>query len=262
MGNVNGEPQHVLEAMVRLVNEYKMYVDLDLIFDSNEDFLYRQKGQLKLDNSIIEEFVPWLVRPPSVPELGTEIDVGPNKCFSAVYFSSSITRPGRGGGLKIRSKNQDFAISRRVHVRSSYTPDFAEYAQDQTFVAHVAAEIKTNLDKTMFQEACATAHDVKSAAPGSKYYLICEWLDMTPLSTAPTDIDEVLILRKAKRLNANLRQHFSTSEGRRRHRQIFEEYLRNNPLRSAVFQRFLDHINALLREQDPGEEDVLVQGFF
>lgn len=262
MRNVAGEPQHVLESMVRLLNDYKTYVDLDLIFDSDEDFLYRQKGQLKLDNSIVEEFLPWLIRPPLVAALGTEIEVGPNRCFSAVYFSSSISRPKRGGGLKIRSKNQDFAISRRVYIRSSYAPEFGQYSQDQTFISHVAAEIKTNLDKTMFQEACATAHDVKSAAPGSKYYLLCEWLDMTPLSTAPTDIDEVLILRKAKRINSNVREHFAKSEGRRHHRQFFEEYLTNNPLKAEVFHRFLDHINALLREQDPDEDDALIQGFF
>ena len=53
----------------------------------------------------------------------------------------------------------------------------------------------------MFQEACATAHDVKAAVSGASYYLLCEWLDMTPLSTAPTDIDEILLLRKAKRIN-------------------------------------------------------------
>lgn len=38
---------------------------LDLIFDNLSDFLYRQKGQLKLDNSIIEEFLPWLLAPPT-----------------------------------------------------------------------------------------------------------------------------------------------------------------------------------------------------
>src|SRR5258707_5790168 len=53
-------------------------------------------------------------------------------------------------------------------------------------------------DKTMFQEACATAHDTKSAVAGAKYYLLCEWLDMTPVSTAPTDID-----RKSTRLNSS-----------------------------------------------------------
>lgn len=39
--------------MVELLNEYRIYIDVDLVFDSQADFLYRQKGQLKLDNSVI-----------------------------------------------------------------------------------------------------------------------------------------------------------------------------------------------------------------
>jgi len=148
-----------------------------------------------------------------VSNLSGDVSVGPNRCFSAIYFVSGITRPERGGGLKIREKDQDFTVSRRLYVRTSHSAEFTSFAEDNTYLAHIAAEIKTNLDKTMFQEACATAHDVKSAVAGSKYYLICEWLDMIPLSTAPTDIDEALILRKAKRLNSNVRKHFSTSGG-------------------------------------------------
>jgi hypothetical protein len=45
-----------LKQLVKLFNGYKFYIDVFLIFDSQDDFLYRQKGQLKLDNSIIEEF--------------------------------------------------------------------------------------------------------------------------------------------------------------------------------------------------------------
>ncbi len=254
--------EDLLAEMVRLMNDYKTYVDVDLIFDSTENFLYRQKGQLKLDNSIIEEFLPWLVRPPLVSNLGDDVFVGPKRCFSAIYFMSGITRPERGGGLKIRAKDQDFTVSRRLYVRTSHREDFASFAQDNTYLAYIAAEMKTNLDKTMFQEACATAHDVKSAVPGSKYYLICEWLDMTPLSTAPTDIDEALIMRKAKRVNSNVRKHFSTSAGRQDARAMFTDYLSVNPLRVEVFQRLLDHINGLLDETEPVEADVLEQGFF
>ncbi len=86
----------------------------------------------------------------------------------------------------------------------------------ETHIGFVVAECKTNLDKTMFQEACATAHDVKAAVSGARYYLLCEWLDMTPLSTAPTDINEILLLRKAKRINSNVRSKYAISRGGRR----------------------------------------------
>ena len=37
---------------VRVLNEYRSFLDLEVVFDSQDDFLYRQKGQLKLDNSV------------------------------------------------------------------------------------------------------------------------------------------------------------------------------------------------------------------
>lgn len=50
-----------LKRMIEAVNEYRIRMDIDLIFDSQDDWLYRQKGQIKLDNSVIEEFLPRLV---------------------------------------------------------------------------------------------------------------------------------------------------------------------------------------------------------
>jgi hypothetical protein len=126
----------------------------------------------------------------------------------------------------------------------------------------VTAECKTNLDKTMFQEATATAHDVKSAVPGAKYYLLCEWLDMTPVSTIPTDIDEVLILRKAKRISSNIRGAFNTNLSRIDKREWYREFLLSHPFSLDVFDRFIGHIDNLINNEDPLEEDVLNEGFF
>ncbi len=49
LGQVTGTADEVLTKMVALLNEYRNYIDVDLVFDSPNDFLYRQKGQLKLD---------------------------------------------------------------------------------------------------------------------------------------------------------------------------------------------------------------------
>ena len=43
--------------LTRLFNAYKDEIEVDLISKSQSPFLIRQKGQLKLDNSIIEEFL-------------------------------------------------------------------------------------------------------------------------------------------------------------------------------------------------------------
>ena len=104
-------------------------------------------------------------------------------------------------------------------MRASFDDGFrSEYTDTrQTYIAYVAAELKTNLDKTMFQEATATSHDLRIAAPGSHYFLICEYLDMTPISSAGTDIDEVLVLR-GRRIGSQNRKNYSNAEYRRTHR--------------------------------------------
>lgn len=118
-----------------------------------------------------------------------------------------------------------------------------------------------NLDKAMFQEAAATSHDLKIAVPAARYYLICEFLDMTPISSAGTDIDEVLVLRR-KRLASNKRAQHSTSANRVRLRNEYIDYLDKNPIREDMIQRFVDHLRSLLTRRDPGESDVLERGYF
>lgn len=60
---INAETvDELVEKLVAELNTYKNYIDINLIFDSEEDFLYRQKGQLKLDNTVIEEFMPIFVK--------------------------------------------------------------------------------------------------------------------------------------------------------------------------------------------------------
>ena len=260
MAAVEGSRQEIVEQLVNLFNTYKFYVDFELIFSSPEDFLYRQKGQLKLDNTVIEEFLPHLAFK-AFPEL-SGVNFGPTKCFSAAYFKTSLQAVTNGGGLSVRTKDQDFAISKKLYIKSSHDETFASTDSVETFLGYVTAECKTNLDKTMFQEATATANDVKSALPGAKYFLLCEWLDMTPVSTAPTDIDEVLLLRKAKRISSNIRKSFNTHAGRMAKADWYKDYLVNNPFDNDVFLRLIGHIESLLSDEDPAENTVLEDGFF
>lgn len=252
-----------LERMVNLLNEYRKRMDIDLIFDSQDDWLYRQKGQIKLDNSIIEEFLPRLIHPTLIPEISAmNVTIGPIKAFSAIWFDSSLIQPAPAGGLNIRTKDQDFAISKPLYLKASHSPDFEEQINVSTNLAYIAAECKTNLDKTMFQEACATARDLKSAIPGAKYYLLCEWLDMTPVSSRTTPIDEVLLLREAKRISSNIRQNFSTYKGRQEAREPHLEFLNKYPYRAKVFERFIGYIQQLVKNEPVDEQTVLERGYF
>lgn len=258
---IGGTEEEIVNGMTKLLNEYKLYIDFNLIFKSPNNFLHRQKGQLKLDNSIIEEFLPILVTVALADSLKSlDLSFGPSATFSSLRFEEAVTKELPGANMKIRSKDQDFAISRRLFIRASHNPDFQDPITSETNIAYFASEIKTNLDKTMFQEAAATALDVKSIVPGAKYFLVCEWLDMTPISTATTAIDEVLILRKAKRISSNVRGGFASSEGRQSNRQLYRNYLTSHPISTEPLLRLINHIRNIV--DIGGENDVLARGYF
>lgn len=259
------QPEEILTRLVALLNGYKLFIDVFMIFDCPDDFLYRQKGQLKLDNTIIEEFLPRLIHPTIVPEIAQmEVETGPVQAFSSIYFKSSLDAPAIGGGLSIRTKNHDFAISKKIYIKASHSANFEANSviSATANLAYVAVECKTNLDKTMFQEGCGTARDVKSAVAGAKYFLLCEWLDMTPLSTAPTDIDEILLLRKAKRINSHIRRSYDTFAGRKANRAYYYQYLKDNPFHVEIFERFVNHVRTLIHHEELIEQDVLSIGYF
>ncbi len=109
-------------------------------------------------------------------------DFGPRNTFSGLSFLSSLGNPGLGGQPSIRSKNQDFILGKKLYLKTSLEANFQDYKLIEPHIGYVCAECKTNLDKTMFQEAVATSRDLKIAVPGSLYFLICEFLDMTPVS--------------------------------------------------------------------------------
>ena len=258
--------EDLIVKMIELLNRYKLFIDVDIIFDSPDNFLYRQKGQLKLDNTIIEEFLPIFVKKCIEKELGKcEFTISAQtKIYSSIYFDSNLSTPSKGGGMIIKSKDQDFSISRPLFIRSSFSSDLNsdDSCTINTSLGYVMAELKTNLDKTMFQEASATAHDIKLAVQGAKYFLLCDYLDMTPISTSTTDIDEILIIRKAKRMNSNIRDKFSTFEGRKSNRKYYLEYLQDNPYSVEILTRFVNYILKFVSNEDVIEEDVLQKGYF
>jgi hypothetical protein len=264
MSSLTSTGQQKIKDLVDLLNSYKRHIEVDLIWDSKNDFIYRQKGQIKLDNSIIEEFLPWLIDDAIIAGIeSANIITGPQSAFASSYFTGSLTTGDAKPGLRIRAKDQDFTISKPVFIAASFDKAFSPATTDVQSVAlaYIAAECKTNLDKTMFQEATATAHDLKIAAPASRYFLLCEFLDMKPISTAGSDIAEVLILR-GKRINSNLRKDFSNADNRVKQRAEYVEFLDKNPVRFDVIQRFVNHITAVFNEVDPDESDVVAKGYF
>ena len=259
--SVKSGSKGAVSKLVDATNRYKMFVELNLIFDSPHDFLYRQKGQLKLDNTILEEFLPHLLcRGLSLPD--NTFELGPQKTFAGVTFTSSLADPGAGGRPSLRTKDQDFVLGKRLYMMTSFDKDFENAERAEAHLGYVCAECKTNLDKTMFQEAVATSRDLKMVVPSSLYFLVCEFLDMTPVSITSTHIDDVLIVRKAKRMPSNVRQQYRSVDDRRAHRDEYVKFLEASRYYSDVFQRMIDKIQSMADDVDPAADKVLKEGHF
>lgn len=264
LSGAKGNGSELLKLLINSLNAYKRSVECDLIFESENDFLYRQKGQLKLDNTILEEFLPYLFDTRLVPGLGRikNLNCGPQSSFAGLSFASPFL-PLSSGGVYLKLKDQDFSVTKSHNITISDDPNNGSSFDAKFYVSHFASEIKTNLDKTMFQEASQTAAELKRAVPGSTYILLCEFLDMTPITTKLTSIDEVIVLRKAKRLGSNVRAAFSTAAGRLKARDAYLEFLDKNPLRQECFERFIWHLTECFPEKEEDAEDVVLgRGYF
>lgn len=243
--------------MTGLLNEYKDYLEVDLVAAKGSDFLKRQKGQLKLDNSVMEEFLIHLIHPNVIQNLPKDfdLDTGPQTAFMSLAF-----RPSHIGNLNkkpeiiIKEKDQDFTIGKTLHYK--FSPDASFDKKNTTngklHLSVLSAECKLNYDKTMFQECAGTAARLKQGCPIAKYYALVEYLDMQPEDVRLTDIDNVFLLRKAKRLPFEKRNKLS--EVRTQHRDF--------PIAPDVIWRFVQEIQDFVNASWFDPEEALRRGSF
>jgi len=206
--------------LTRLLNEYKDFLEVELIARSESAFLIRQKGQLKLDNSIIEEFLIQLIDKRILEGLPSfELNIGPQTAFMSLAFTPvNLAALGGKPPLELKEKDADFALGKTIYFKFSPDPSFSNIktSEGKLILAVLAAECKVNLDKTMFQEAAGTAARLKQGCPMSRYYLLVEYLDMEPEDCRLTAIDNVFLMRHAKRLPFEKRNKYD--EVRRQHK--------------------------------------------
>lgn len=254
-----------IEKAVNLLTNYKYYIDYDFLFNQPIDFLYRQKGQLKIDNTIMEEFLPYMIKEALIKDNVSldKIDIASQTAtFSSLRFEDTIRSDNSGFGMKIKTKDQDFAISKNLFMKTSQTDDFNSFQKYTLQLGYVMGEMKTNLDKTMFQEASATAKDLKQTVPNARYYVLAEFLDMTPISTVTTDIDGVFVLRKSKRQSSDKRKNYANWNGRSQNKDEYNYFLNNNPFDKDLFIRFYEIVASIFEENLKTEQDILKDGYF
>jgi len=245
-----------IKEMTDLLNGYKDYLEVDLIAANGSDFLKRQKGQLKLDNSVMEEFLIHLIHPSIINNLPAfDLEAGPQTAFMSLAFRpSSIKTLNEKPEVIVKVKDQDFTIGKAIHYKFSADAGFnaQQTIEGKLHLSVLSAECKLNYDKTMFQECAGTAARLKQGCPIAKYYALVEYLDMQPEDVRLTDIDNVFLLRKAKRLPFEKRSNID--EIRAQHQ--------NFPISADVIEMFVAEIQSFVDASWYDPEEALKRGSF
>ena len=256
MNKISSTGRERVIELTRLLNQYKSQLEVELIIRSGSQFLIRQKGQLKLDNSVVEEFLIRLVDPRILEGLPDfELCVGPQRAFMSLAFTpASIHDLGEKPRIEIKEKDTDFTIGTSIYYKFSSDPAFATTSTQNGILtlAVLAAECKVNLDKTMFQEAAGTAARLKQGCPMSRYYLLVEYLDMEPEDCRLTAIDNVFLIRHAKRLPFGKRIEYE--EVKKQHQ--------DNPIDPEVIWKFLSELQYFVKSIWYDPEKALERGSF
>ena len=244
-----------VEAMTALLNGYKDFLEVELIAKQGSPFIKRQKGQLKLDNSVLEEFLTHFVHPDVLDNLPTGIETGSQTAFMSLSFRpTDISALNSKPEIVLKQKDQDFTIGKSIYYKFSPDNGFANKMtlDGKMFLAVLAAEVKVNYDKTMFQECSGTASRLKQGCPLSKYYALVEYLDMQPEDVRLTDIDNVFLLRKAKRLPYEKRSDYA--EVKKQHE--------NFPISADVMKMFVAEIQNFINATWYDPNEALKRGSF
>jgi len=174
--------------------------------------------------------------------------------MSLAFTPASIHDLGEKPRVEIKEKDTDFTFGKCIYYKFSSDPAFASRATQsgRLTLAVIAAECKVNLDKTMFQEAAGTAARLKQGCPMSRYYLLVEYLDMEPEDCRLTAIDNVFLIRHAKRLPFDKRTEYE--EVKKQHQ--------NNPIDAEVIWKFISELQYFIKSIWYDPEKALERGSF
>lgn len=193
LASLNSEKEHELREKVKLLNEYKNFVD--------EIGQKHFKMQDKLGSSVIEEFLYFLFK--DIPELKTNLDnhlvfLGQSSAYMDLSFAPKNFKDFvLNAGVYINKKNQDFTISKVVKCKFENN---GKEEIEEFVVPTVAIECKTFIPSTMLGQSDFEAHKIKQGNPFSLYIIVAEQNALSEdVLLKNSKIDEIFILRKQKR---------------------------------------------------------------
>ena len=224
--DVTDDDEGVLQERVRLLNDYKDFLD-------SQHYAEHFDSRSNLHSSVLEEFMFYLFRD-LAGSISPNALVGKSHSFKDIFFkaqsfSSMLEQPY----ALIEKKDHDFAIG--SSITSKLITKGSDITETHTWdIPAIAIECKTYLDKTMLQDVSTAAEQIKHKNPNAKYIVVSEWLKLTEsVNLRKFKIDQIYVLRKQK----NTDREFRYADG----------YLKN-PIYSDVVEHLFYYVREFLTE--------------
>jgi hypothetical protein len=207
-----GTDEESIKKRVELLNWYKDQLELEIAaqcgvhpyFGEGESF----SAQTKIFSSVLEEFLCYLFKDLSP----SAARIGHGSAFAELIFTPKSFKELVEGTptVSVKTKDVDFLLGADLTlIIRPYIQPSENSSNNKTIkltVPAVAVECKTNFDKTMLNEAAATAEFLKRGNPYVRYVVLTEYLDFS-MEENPrlTKIDQIYILRRMRRPPAGQR---------------------------------------------------------
>lgn len=148
-------------------------------------------SQSKFEPTILEEFLGFLLYPLilNYPNLRC----GAIQAFCEMTFSTKIKYSSDKQKILMleshqKTKDQDISIYFDTCIGT-----------ENVSIPLISIECKTYIDKTMYENSVSTAKRIKNGNANSKFYIVSETYDMNRKLKLNDPIDNIFILKKAKR---------------------------------------------------------------
>ena len=238
--DIAGTDKATLEKRVKLLNEYKDFLD-------QQKYAEHFDSRSNLHSSVLEEFMYYLFRD-LVSSISSNALIGKSHSFKDIFFRASnyqemLIKPN----TVIEKKDHDFAIgcsiSAELTCKGPNEPETRNWD-----IPAVAVECKTYLDKTMLQDVSTAAEQIKHKNPNARYIAVAEWLKLSDdINLKKYKIDQIYVLRKQKNTDREYRYR--------------SEY-KKNPIYSDVVEHLFNDVRVFLTtDWESGLTDGLGRGF-
>jgi hypothetical protein len=209
---IKGTDGEAIKNRVELLNRYKDQLELEIAaecgvhpyFGEGESF----SAQTKIFSSVLEEFLCYLFKDLSP----SGVRIGQGSAFVELIFTPKSFKELVEGhpSVSVKTKDVDFLLGTDLTlIIRPYIQPLEKFSNNKSIkltIPAIAVECKTNLDKTMLNEAAATAEFLKRGNLYVRYMVLAEYLDFsTEENPRLTKIDQIYILRRMRRPPAGQR---------------------------------------------------------